>query len=159
MKKKDIAISYHNGTRGKPMINVKSYGQFRLKPEFGAYPDTRFGSWIEDLEAKNRDILYDYWYDACNMGFYGAKYAAKEIFGQEIECYQQGRSGGWFVVEGLPDVETWDALMVSKWAKLVKEVDRIVEGLPELTRDLLYHNAFANWVDLAYPVVPRAEGT
>lgn len=48
-----------------------------------------------------------------------AERIAAEIFaGWLCRFYSEGRSGGWLTVHGLPQVEFWDATMVSRWARL-----------------------------------------
>lgn len=37
-----------------------------------------------------------------------------------VKVWQFGRSGGWLCVEGLPDVDEWDAIAVARWAKFEK---------------------------------------
>jgi hypothetical protein len=50
-----------------------------------------------------------------------AEAVAAEIFaGWRCRVYSEGRSGGWLAVHGLPPVDGWDAVMVSKWARLSK---------------------------------------
>lgn len=41
--------------------------------------------------------------------------------GYSVEAFSEGRSGGWLVVRGLPDVETWDAILLSRWRKFERE--------------------------------------
>lgn len=43
---------------------------------------------------------------------------ADECFGKgKTKVYSAGRSGGWAVVEGLPTIESWDAIQLGKWRK------------------------------------------
>lgn len=41
----------------------------------------------------------------------------EDCFGSGIKCHCEGRSGGWAVVHGLPPVDEWDAIQLSKWRK------------------------------------------
>ena len=48
-----------------------------------------------------------------------AEDTARDIFGDKsLTVYSEGRSGGWLVVNGLPDIEYWDAIMLGKWRSL-----------------------------------------
>ena len=47
-----------------------------------------------------------------------AKEFAAEVFGRDVTVYTEGRSGGWLTLHGLPELETWDARMVGKYARL-----------------------------------------
>jgi len=122
----------------KPAVNVKVRTGFEsLKPEdwesiratirdyeAGLAPETveRFGrEWIEErfalskwskLSSEERAAqaqFYEVWYsEACSAGFEQAQEDAQALFGEHVKCYSAGRSGGWLIVEGLPDVEDWD---------------------------------------------------
>lgn len=52
---------------------------------------------------------------------------AQEIF-PHVKVYSEGRSGGWLVVHGLPEVETWDAVMLGKWRKFENMVKVTIKG-------------------------------
>jgi hypothetical protein len=47
--------------------------------------------------------------------------------GEKVTVDCQGRSGGWLVVLGLPPVEEWDAVMVSRWNKFQNDVRNDVD--------------------------------
>ena len=53
---------------------------------------------------------------------YDGKTQAVQHFGSGTTVYSEGRSDGWLVVDGLPDIETWDAVMLSKWRKFEKAI-------------------------------------
>ena len=53
---------------------------------------------------------------------------ASECLG-DVQVFSEGRQGGWLVVHGLDDFETWDAVQLAKWRKF--EV-----GIRDLIRDL-----------------------
>lgn len=40
-----------------------------------------------------------------------------------VKVFSAGRSGGWLVVEGLPEIEDWDAVMFGRWRKFEKAVN------------------------------------
>lgn len=63
--------------------------------------------------------FWEYWQDKEELDFYFPGYGAR--------VWQDGRSGGWLIVEGLPDVETWDAIMVGRWAKFARAVREDVD--------------------------------
>ena len=45
------------------------------------------------------------------------------------KVYSAGRSGGWLIVEGLPPIESWDAIMVAKWGRFERAMHAEVEYL------------------------------
>lgn len=46
-----------------------------------------------------------------------------------VKVWSSGRSGGWLIVEGLPDIETWDAIAVARWARFEAAIRATVEDL------------------------------
>jgi len=64
--------------------------------------------WCEEFIATGEN--YHVWHDACAMNFEQAEQDALALFGKGVKCALDGRSGGWLVVEGLPDVGEWDDL-------------------------------------------------
>jgi hypothetical protein len=64
----------------------------------------------------------------CQHRFTGNKVPRKRY---HVQVYSAGRSGGWLVVSGLPDVESWDAIALGRWVKFEEEVRAIAdEGYP-----------------------------
>jgi hypothetical protein len=43
------------------------------------------------------------------------------------EVFSEGRSGGWLVVKGLPDISEWDAILVSRWGKFERDMQSAVK--------------------------------
>jgi len=62
------------------------------------------------------------WDSACQLFWEQAPDTAVEILGAGVEVYSAGRSGGWLVVEGLADLESWDAVMVAKWGRFERAI-------------------------------------
>lgn len=70
----------------------------------------------------------------CQWRFTGNKVPRKK---HHVQVYSDGRSGGWLVVHGLPDVETWDAIALGQWAKFNKLIRGLAdEGYPY---DFIWH--------------------
>jgi hypothetical protein len=152
--KADVQRSHHNGTRGLPMLNVKNYGWIghdtirRWRDaghEFSG--DSEFWDWLEQRLAD--DEMFNSWWDVALEdgwdlireeldgwretlpdyprpfpGYNVAKRHARPGYG-EIQVWSAGRSGGWLVIEGLPDVDTWDAIMLSRWRRFAMIVDDV----------------------------------
>ena len=47
-----------------------------------------------------------------------------------VNVYSAGRSGGWLVVDGLPDIDTWDAIDLGVWRRFDKAVHAILDDYP-----------------------------
>ena len=137
------------GRYANPAVNVKIYGDIRdAYAEFVAEesPDPRFTlDWIE--EHVSDDVLDSTFWHVCEFEFeYLADYAP-EILGEGITVSREGRSGGWAVVEGLPEIEEWDAVRVAKWRKFERIAKEIAAGVPFQILSSLYLNQFDQWSD------------
>lgn len=110
--------------------------------------------WIaEHVDDRTVDA---FWQAACEDGLELAQTDADEVFGDHsVRCELDGRSGGWLIVRGLPDVETWDAVMVAKWSRYAKYVAAIVDDIPRACAWLIGANVYeAELTDME-----RAEST
>lgn len=47
----------------------------------------------------------------------------RPYFDRPVYVYQDGRQGGWLYVTGLPPIETWDAVVLAKWARFQRDVE------------------------------------
>lgn len=138
MRKDDVTTSYHQGMSG-PMVNVKVHGMYgadwaelgrRVEEEEGA---DGFAAWFEAwTDADEYGNGMEPWFAAaCEMGFDMLQQYAEEIWpAYAVKVWPAGRSGGWAVVEGLPDVDDWDAVMLAKWARFEKWAREETAGIP-----------------------------
>lgn len=60
----------------------------------------------------------------CQYRFTGKKVGRKRY---HVQVYSEGRSGGWCVVHGLPEIEEWDAIALGRWARFEKGVKLIAD--------------------------------
>lgn len=122
----------YGGRPQLPAVNVKVHGGFekvtaeqwadiRSQLEAGCehnpLPSTTAATfdadWIEsrfDLSKSGprSEAFYSHWWNfACELGFEDATEDAKALFGDDVKLSLEGRSGGWLVVTGLPDLERW----------------------------------------------------
>lgn len=147
---------------GLPSVNVKVYGRIAdvtLPMDLGSsYPsghpelvETSFtddGFTVEWTRENLSDESLDTWFwDACASGMEDAQSVAEDIFGTGVTVSQDGRSGGHLVVDGLPDIESWDAIAVSRWDRFITQVDAIVEDIPRATLWLIYANVYEGWAE------------
>lgn len=66
-----------------------------------------------------------------------------DVFKDErIKVWSEGRSGGWVIVEGLKDFESWDAVDVARWAKACRYAKAYVDDVPRQYIVSLYSNEF-----------------
>jgi hypothetical protein len=120
MKKTDIAVhSDGYGYATHPAVNVKVHNLACTAKDVMAKFDCSEEQAHEALAFaydSERRCFWAYWSETGNA-----------YFREKVEVYSEGRSGSWLVVHGLPPVEEWDAVMVSRWAKFENDVLADVE--------------------------------
>lgn len=163
MKKDDITTRYENGS-WVPAVNVKSYAGLRSVPlplDLGGVSEdggktwqavtTDAGfthDWIErNVSGSDSSAMWEW---ACQDGWEQAETAAAEVFGSGVKVYSAGRSGGWLIVEGLDPIESWDAIMVSRWGRFEKQVDAIAD-------DNMRRTVWNIWANVYEPRLDEAE--
>ncbi len=143
---------------GFPAVNVKVYGnvdKVKLPLDMGgsapADDPTNFTWHTSDpafthdwIDAHVNDVDEIWWDVACSDGWESLDMEAERIFGRGVKVYQEGRSGGWAVVHGLDDVESWDAIAVSRWSRFAHVARAIADDIPRSMVWLLYVNEFEN---------------
>jgi hypothetical protein len=152
--KEDVSFHYDR-QRGVPALNIKVYGNVtdvKLPLALGQYKEAGDTEWRtatteegfthEWIDTQDDDTVQAFWEAACETGFEQAKEDAEEIFGADVKVWQEGRSGGWLIVEGLPDFDSWDAIMLGRWRKFARYVDAYVDDVPHQFVTLLYMNVF-----------------
>ena len=100
------------GRAGHPAINVKVHdfpSADEIVDRFGCSEATAMKAG-EYAFAVEQEVFWE-----------GAKELARELFGN-VKVYSAGRSGGWLVVEGLPDVGSWDAITVLAWGRFERQL-------------------------------------
>lgn len=130
MRQADVETHNESGPYSphRPAINVKMYHGSNTSP-----PDTEdvMEKFSCSKEAAERALQFSI--DANREAFWEqAVFDAEFIFssiGYKAKVYSAGRSGGWLVVEGLPDLEKWDAVMLGKWSMFTKNCRRAMEYL------------------------------
>jgi len=88
--------------------------------------------------------FWEYWQDTtgdCENGLSGSKEYAY-FPGHDVTVHCEGRSGGWLIVNGLPEVCEWDAILVSRWNKFQKAVKDDVAY--RMGKDVLLEDIAAN---------------
>jgi hypothetical protein len=146
----DVATHYDR-TR-LPAVNIKVYNsslprgeffddivsEFELDHRLTAISSTE----LRDLVERYLETHDDIFWNVCESGFEDIVAEGKEIFGSHVEIYRQGRSGGWAVVEGLPeDLPEWDEILLAKWERFIEVCGTHVDDVPyQLVWSVLAHN-------------------
>lgn len=94
-----------------PAVNVKVYHfpqAYKVADHFHCTEETaqKAVEYAWDMEAQA------FWEDVQGT--------AEDVFGKGVKAYSAGRSGGWLLVEGLTDIESWNAVDLAKWRKFEK---------------------------------------
>lgn len=156
MRKADIQRSYHNGSRGEPMLNIKIYGPVPQSVAAQVEADsgmTGFAAWYAAQDSDDVDWA---WQVACEDGVEQATDVAGDIFGDAYgkhahdrrRVWQAGRSGGWLYVNGLDDIDGWDAIAVSRWGRFATRIEDIVNDTPYRFLMLLAINDYASQCEM-----------
>lgn len=147
-------IEFHRlgmGYSFAPAVNVKTNSGYidrktvALVAEHNVQPT--FVEWWDENEDKFADQLPDYWEMACEDGWEMIHNDAQEIFGK-VQVFSEGRSGGWAYIhefrsrDGENPVESWDAIMVAKWAKFSRWAKLIAADVPYVMADMILNNLF-----------------
>jgi hypothetical protein len=112
-------VEFHSDrSRGQhAAVNVKHYGP---------YLGNKVVEYFSCSEQVAEQAL-GYTFEMAQQSFWEqAEEWVKELWGPTAKVFSEGRSGGWLVPsfprQGFTeeDVQGWDALALSKWAKLVK---------------------------------------
>lgn len=133
----------------RPAVNVKVYGS--MANAFAAFardeqPDPRFTmEWID--EQLSDEQLDSYFWTTCEWQWEQLVEDAEEIFGAGTSVVQEGRMGGWAVVESLPDLESWDAIQLGKWRRFERYAKGLADDIPYSMLGNIYANAFEAWSD------------
>ena len=112
--------------KGLPAVNVKVH-KFPSATAFLNHHDkTTKPAYIEDWTSEEeraekaldialevtQEFFWDYWWKPASLYFPG----------HTVSTYSDGRSNGWLVVKGLPEFNTWDAIMLRRWQLFEEEV-------------------------------------
>jgi len=117
-KKSEVQLHSENYGPAHPAVNVKVY----------SYPDveSHFGCSVKCAERAG-----EFAWESAQEQFWNedAPEIAKNIFGDHVEIYSQGRSAGWLVVHNLEPVESWSAITLSQWWEFERMIQETVAFL------------------------------
>lgn len=105
------------GGTAYPTINVKVYSF----PTVDMVVD-RFG--CEEKTAKQ--ALEFAFQSACEAFWECVPELAEHYLGERVKVWQEGRQGGWLIIDGLHESSDWDGVMLNRWALFEHNVDKDV---------------------------------
>jgi len=115
--KDEVQMHSDGWSRANPAVNVKVYGRTLcvadVVNQFGCSEEQAEQA-IQFAWESAQEAFWDDWTSEETIESYFPYIGAK--------AYGEGRSDGWLAVHNLPDVETWDAIMLSGWREFEKDV-------------------------------------
>jgi hypothetical protein len=150
MKKQDVKFHSDGYRPSRPAVNVKVHRGIEDVDfkQFHADADEGFTlAWVQEHVSDER--LNDAFNWACERGFERLQEAAQAIFGSGVKVWAEGRSGGWAVVEGLPDFDSWDAIALTRWARFEQYAKAEADDVPYAMVDDLCFNVYVRAKDKA----------
>jgi hypothetical protein len=158
MRKSDIDTYYDDWKRERlPSIYVKVNDAYRwatfareAATEHGASAEEAqsFADWCDEHDED--EDLYWLFDAACQSGWENAQCDADNVFDTAVTVRACGRSGGHLVVDGLPDIDSWDAVAVAKWGRFVRYCEAGVKNVP-------YEMAVLAWLNVGEPMLAEAD--
>lgn len=142
-KKTDVE-THHNGydwSTRHPAVNVKVYGSpgDPQSPKYHGEFEGMTEEWFDAYAEKNSEWLFE---SACESNREMIVNDAQEIFGSHVKVYYEGRSGGWAIVDGIADIDEWDAIMLSKWRRFERYAKMLAADVPYQMLSIAYINGW-----------------
>lgn len=151
---------------GVPAVNVKvPFGRTTLPLDLGGYSDDGgvtvhtmrtdpefTWDWIDEhLTDDDLNFAFEF---ACMAGWEYLRDEAKEIFGDHVTVYSEGRSSGWAIVNGLKDFDSWDAVDLGRWRRFALIARAYADDIPRQMVEGIYMNEWEHRNDV--PPTPSA---
>lgn len=121
------------------LSRVKEKGETKFKD---VWTDPGFTvEWIR--ENLSDDDFNSFFWQTCGDGWEYLNIAAREIWGNHVKVYSEGKHDGWAVVEGInQDVDSWDAAYLSKWRAFAKIARATADDIHRSTVESIYFNCY-----------------
>lgn len=170
----DVATHCDRGWQARPAVNVKLHAWpdpftddllASVARECGASPADFVAWWRSHDDDALSELIdgrdcYGWSYFAASDGFDMAQEDADLIFDRyTVKVWQEGRMGGWLVVDGLPDLNEWDAVMLGKWRRFERYVRAIRDDQWRRVVDLVCRNTYARETAAAERVAESVTAT
>lgn len=150
VKKSDVLRDYHGygRNRERPALNVKHYGQVeytaqRIVKEFGCDAETAERA-VQFVYESAQEQFWEQARETLNYCWYGES-VEKMSRPWPLKVEAEGRSGGWLVADGLPDVTDWGRSECLKWRKFARMMQEEMRYFAtwEFGRDMIEANDWA----------------
>ena len=131
----DVETHGEHYGRQYPAVNVKVY----------KFPSTDKIADHFNCEEAEASRAGEYAFESACETFWNesAQGIADDVFGEKkVKVYSQGRSGGWLIVEGLPDIELWDLMMMNMWHSFETKIKKEVKY--QTSEEIVFSNISVN---------------
>jgi len=162
MKKTNDVTIYYDRSTPYPAINVKVHN----------FPDSSIVVDKFNCDDSSAEAAIGFaWDEACEMFWETAKEYAidtlSKAFGdymtshKTFDVYSLGKSGGWLVVDGLPDIEDWTADQLKAWDNFEKRMQALLKDVTSVSRVLamIAENEWYKPGSESHNFIERADGT
>lgn len=157
--KADVQTHRDYGWESHPAVNVKvhnlpynteSWDKLAKEVAAAEYGDAPgFDGAYVDRILDQDDFQSEMWFSlACESHWEILQEDAEYIFDKyNVKVYSEGRQGGWAVVHGLPDIESWDAILLAKWQKFARLARSLADDIPREMVSLILINRYEQDMD------------
>lgn len=137
-------VEFHGG---RPAVNVKvpylSGSEWdalarEVAEDEEIFPDP----FVVAFKTRSYDSYEWLWEAACQDGWEQLQDIASEIWPYRVEVHSEGRCGGWAVINGLYDLESWDAIELARWAKFARCARAYADDVPYQMVSLFLLNVY-----------------
>lgn len=168
----EVQMHSDMGRTQHPAFNIK----VRQGPESVTLP-IELGSVADTVDGPMRKIFTDpeftldwieenvgpgdkngIWENVCEANYDYAKQQLEELFSLDVSISTEGRSGGWMVIDGLPeDISEWDDELRRQWVEAGEIVKACVEDVPRAYLVSIYSDSFEGRTTPAPMDAPKVE--
>jgi hypothetical protein len=152
--KEDVRFHSDYGRTSHPAVNVKvpwvqDYDALARKvAEDNGYIGREVEMFVEFFDAYRDRADMDgsdwTWDAAIEQAWEQLQEDAREYVWHDrnVKVYSEGRSGGWAIVEGIPDFDSWDAIELGRWHRFERIARAYADDVPYSQLTLLCINDF-----------------
>lgn len=143
--KADVEFHSDGFRPSRPAVRVKHWPDFERDVDWSEF-EAEFHDWaLAELERPG--VFEVAWEVGCENCWDLVQADADECFRETapngnyfVKVWSQGRSGGWAVVDGLKDFESWDAIDLAAWRKFERQAKEDARDLAYQMVSFLYLN-------------------
>lgn len=141
-RKEDVQWHSDGYRPSRPAVNVKHWPDFDKDIDWEDFDGPDFKTWAQAELEKDDTTPWEVAAESC---WEMVQSDAVDIFGSHVKVWSQGRSGGWAVVDGLKDFESWDAIDLAAWHKFERWAQSTSRDMAYQMVSFLYFNRWDDY--------------